>query len=207
MTQTTTTAAIPFQPVSAKRSSDTAEVAPSDDAAFIVPRQYETIVRPLIDGGCELVQEGQFGGDQERDVIHVSAHGAVAIARNILLGAGFPNITITVNTGWGDEEVNNGNVPGDFDFRPPAPPVVVKPAPPPEPKNDEPEIDGVEFKWDRDSVALERQDETAVYRNPHDDVVIRQARPHDSDDAVIIVLRSNTRKFIEKLTEVAGVVE
>lgn len=65
--------------------------------------------------------------------------------------------------------------------------------------------DAARFNWnDDESIVLEEQPRTAIYENPNGDIVIRQYAWPDDDDTVI-VCRSNLMKFVDRLTEVAGV--
>ena len=84
---------------------------------------------------------------------------------------------------------------GDF-------PVVTVAAPGKSPQNAPEQI--LDFDWsDTESVVLTEQPETAVYWNPHGDLVIRQRRRRD-DDPIVIVTRSSLPQLIDKLTDMAG---
>lgn len=44
-----------------------------------------------------------------------------------------------------------------------------------------------DFDWSSESVAVERVDAIAVYRNVRGDVVIRQQHPTDGDDGFVVL--------------------
>ncbi len=184
-------------------------------ATMEIPTQLGIQVRAVVGGGVELRQETQHGGfdDDEADVIDVKPRNAVALARKILLAAGFKAITITEATGYDDEELRDGSAPCDFEYKPPAPPVVPKsPAeiaasleaiaamrkPPPEP--DPP------FDWQSTTI-LESQPLTAVYETVSGALAIRQ-EPFDIHEAdlVVMVTPPHIQTFVESVKATAAAI-
>jgi hypothetical protein len=70
-----------------------------------------------------------------------------------------------------------------------------------------PEQDGCEFDWsDDDVVVLREQRLTAVYRNPHGDLVIRQERSWNEDeDPFLVIAADNVQPLIDKLCDLEGI--
>jgi hypothetical protein len=70
-----------------------------------------------------------------------------------------------------------------------------------------PEQDGCEFDWsDDDVVVLREQRLTAVYRNPHGDLVIRQERSWNEDeDPFLVIAADNVQTLIDKLCDLEGI--
>jgi hypothetical protein len=184
-------------------------------ATMEIPAQLGIQVRAIAGGGVELRQETLHGGfdDDETDQIDVKPRNAVALARKLLLAVGFKNITITESTGYDEEELRDGSTPGDFEYKPPAPPVVAKsPAeitaaleaiaaarkPPPEP--DPP------FDWNGTRI-LESQPMTAVYETVSGALGIRQ-EPFDihDEDLVVIVTPPHLQAFVNRLNAVASAI-
>jgi hypothetical protein len=169
-----------------------------------IPAQYGIQVMGLAGGGVELRQESQFLAHDESDAaIDVVPHPAVALARKILEAAGFPDVVI--QAGRDCEEIQDGQLSSQFDFRLPAPPptpapkpeIKIEPKPAPEP---EPDI------WkDDEAIAFQLQAATAIYRNRYDGLVIRQqAVDYHDDDPCVIIVRENIPAFIKRVTDVAA---
>jgi hypothetical protein len=64
-----------------------------------------------------------------------------------------------------------------------------------------------EFDWlTDDSVVLQEQQQTAVYFNKDEALVIRQRAAWNQDeDTFVFICRQNIGEFIDKLTEACGV--
>lgn len=181
-----------------------------DDVGSNIPRQYGILVCALPGGAVEVRQEGQHHDFQseETDKIEILPRNIVAFVLKILLATGFRNVNLTENTGYDDEPLKDGSQPSDFDYRPEPPPgppaspaTIIRPAPPiiapdPEPDN------GVAFQWGDDATILQEQRQTAVYFNPHRDLVVRQECPGENDALVFIQAR-NIPDFIDRLTTTA----
>jgi hypothetical protein len=69
-----------------------------------------------------------------------------------------------------------------------------------------PQIEDTNFDWDKDknSIALESQDRTAIYCNPSGHLVIRQERWPD-DDSYIVICKNNIAEFLDRLTDACGI--
>jgi hypothetical protein len=77
-------------------------------------------------------------------------------------------------------------------------PVEIQPEPPAEPVND----GSRDFSWaDTEHVVLRCQPQTAVYLNPHDEVVIRQEAWPD-EDVWVRIHRTNLWPLIARLQEI-----
>jgi hypothetical protein len=82
-------------------------------------------------------------------------------------------------------------------------PAVIPPAPKAAPAPTE-----KDFAWsaDQEDIVLREQPSIAIYRNPYDGIVIRQERRWDEDDDTFIVInRENIDTFLDRLTDIAGV--
>jgi hypothetical protein len=68
-----------------------------------------------------------------------------------------------------------------------------------------------EFDWHPDSgdsehcVVIQRQLSIAVYRNPRDEVVIRQEDEYGDEDDIIFVYKDNVLKLVERLLAEGGI--
>ncbi|MFL9827181.1 hypothetical protein [Rhodoplanes sp. SY1] len=64
-----------------------------------------------------------------------------------------------------------------------------------------------DFDWDEnDSIVLQEQRATAVYRNKRGALVIRQERSWDEeDDTFIVISRTNEQAFIDRLCDELGI--
>jgi hypothetical protein len=70
-----------------------------------------------------------------------------------------------------------------------------------------PEQDDCEFDWSDDNVVVLREQRlTAVYRNPHGDLVIRQERSWNEDeDPFLVIAANNVQTLIDKLCDLEGI--
>jgi hypothetical protein len=112
----------------------------------------------------------------------------------------------TVSTRRGDVEISP---PGDSNSPLPqalpqaieAQPDSESPSPPVTDRLD----DAEEFDWnDESSIVLRAQAETAIYRNPVGDLVIRQRNWPDEDSFVVIAANCEAQ-FIDQLTDMMGI--
>jgi hypothetical protein len=102
----------------------------------------------------------------------------------------------TVSTRRGDVEISP---PGDSNSPlPQALPQAIEAQP-------DSESDAEEFDWnDESSIVLRAQAETAIYRNPVGDLVIRQRNWPDEDSFVVITANCEAQ-FIDQLTDMMGI--
>ncbi len=187
-------------------SDEEADSEPDPFARIEIPYQAAIVAYAIVDGGVadggiEIHQDGQHGSPEEDGgIIHVNKFAVVATARAMLHAAGFRDVTI--QCGRHSEEVLDGQVSCQFDFTP-LPPFV-RPAPPTparaEPlKKPEPDI----FD-DADAVTLQRQLETAIYRNSYGALVLRQQDFdfQNDDGPYVVILKENVSAILEKVRAV-----
>ncbi len=53
--------------------------------------------------------------------------------------------------------------------------------------------------WNADNVVIQEQKETAIYKNPNGDLVIRQRGEDFEDDPFVVISRSNVRSLLAAL--------
>lgn len=165
---------------------------------LVIQRQLQIDVLPMAGGGAELRQEGVHG-DAETDggIIHVAAHACVQLARVLFTATGWRKVHFIVDTGYDDEEIFDGMTPDAFEYRSSTP---VPPPPVAAPKIEEPatEPEDNEFRWTDEDTVIEDQHAVAVYRNPRNNLVIRQSSPDGrSDDPFIVIQARNIQTFVD----------
>ncbi len=64
-------------------------------------------------------------------------------------------------------------------------------------------IDGVEFNWSSEDIAVPEQRAVATYLNPAGDLVIRQ-EGYPDEDCWIVVQREKVRSLVKAILETAG---
>jgi hypothetical protein len=187
--------------------------ADQGDWIWTVEEQAEITTRALANGGVEIVQAGQHGPDDDT-TIHVSAHNAVQLARNILFAAGFPGVLIATGTHGGFSDVEDGDTPDKFKPRKSAPVVsainheavakavqaITAAAAKPEP---EPATD-----WSNDApnVIVPHQPGIRVFTNENGDVTLHQRSDDlERDDALVCIVPANVPAVIKAMqAEVRG---
>jgi hypothetical protein len=190
------------------------DIPADDESDFVwaIDAQEEITTRALANGGVEIWQDGQHGPD-DAVTIHVAAHNAVQLARNILYAAGFKSALIATGAAGGWSDVEDGDTPADFPAPKPRPEpkattpeeiealtrrmeAAVKPAEPAAEPEPEPE-----WSEGADGVAIAHQPGIRVYMNQNGSISVRQ---HDPDpdtgqDPIITVTPSNVPALVKAL--------
>lgn len=65
--------------------------------------------------------------------------------------------------------------------------------------------DQEEFNWRGPDVVIRNQYGTAVYFNPHDELVIRQERPDNDEDSFVFIQQAFIQEFLERLCDACGI--
>ena len=92
------------------------EPEPEEEETFwCIPPQAEIEISKLPGGAVRIHQVPGPGTQSEGETITVAQNNAVALARRILWAAGWQAVLIAAGSGGGYVDVNDGDIPGDFE--------------------------------------------------------------------------------------------